>query len=773
MARFEKGRGTRKRTVTINQIGALLTKDEIDGVSEMLTGYWRLRSENAARTELVRESMALIEAGLTPVDDAAREIAALLPKKAKSKKAILPIRQDVYVYNEATGMMLTSKRMAGKYLEEGSPQWHKAVEKGDILPLSLIQDDPFTVRVVVGGALETEEDEEWVARIDWHLNVKDGKLVVSGGAPLVGEDYQEDDSYTEQYFRVIEVPKGHYRVSVYSYVPGINGQAVLDHLAGGYGKSEPLGKWFRRSRRGEAFPAWLRNRCIGDRTEDPGYEKEWDGVPLLDDAAWPDYIHFLIHLEPVKQPPKQGLSAQPEEGWFGEAVNGRVPKRCPRGLEGREVSGHRAAATGSWIFAQDAFKLCLEQKPQRISGGPVTLPLEEAALAFQLAWFRTRMAFPGLRAKPPCGGLLSFDPVMPEGVVAVPVGETLNFVFSNDIEPSKFSTIVRELASVLTGLPEETLIEICSTPPDNLPGVNPDTSTTRFEGEIRNGKWEIGAVYPPVSAAVLTEALQLARETLAGEAIRVASAEEGKAILARAKRYFRYLIEDNPGTLQEGAIRLSKQDSNGLAFYGAAAFGIRFADSWSAIGMAEDDTDDLEHDDDERFPGDLDKPVRGPEILSAPSGRVYYQTMALLWNEALAEKIQAEEPKLKGMKFRHVADVLCSEYPNIVVRAYGQPGGCIWAAYLLSAPSTLVLELSSRLADGAALVTSRAPQIGDDLSRKIYRQHVPDGTVRELLAKHEARLLELEAAHGKAVEIVQTVEGLAGDIETALSNQAG
>ena len=33
MATFQKGKGTRKRAVTLKQVGALIMKDEIDGVS--------------------------------------------------------------------------------------------------------------------------------------------------------------------------------------------------------------------------------------------------------------------------------------------------------------------------------------------------------------------------------------------------------------------------------------------------------------------------------------------------------------------------------------------------------------------------------------------------------------------------------------------------------------------------------------------------------------------------------------------------------------------
>ncbi|MCB0340132.1 MAG: hypothetical protein KDD53_11035, partial [Bdellovibrionales bacterium] len=387
MAQFQKGKGTRKRSVTLKQIGALLTKDEIDGASEMLTGYWQHSTEESARAELLREAMDLITAGLVPVDEAAQEIAALVPTKTKSKKSELPVREDIYVYNEATGLVVTSKRMAGKFLEEGSKQWNKAIEKGDILPMMLFQDDPFTVRVVVGDELDQAENDEWVARIDWHLNIKDGKLCITGGAPLFSEDFEADDSYFDQFIREVKIPKGHYKVSVYSYIPGVNGKAVLDHLAGGYDKSEPFGAWFRRTRKNSDFPLWLRDWCAGDPSADPGHEGDWENVKSLDEADWPDYVHFLIHLMPISEIPKKGLSEIPKEGWFDETVNARVPERCPLGIVGRDVSGHLIESHGGWIFARNPFAEVANSNTTSVQGGPVSLPINELALPFQIGWF--------------------------------------------------------------------------------------------------------------------------------------------------------------------------------------------------------------------------------------------------------------------------------------------------------------------------------------------------------------------------------------------------
>src|SRR5262245_29105929 len=50
------------------------------------------------------------------------------------------LRKDLYVYNEATGFAITSKRLGGKGIDGGSEPWHKAVRNGDIIPIELTQD---------------------------------------------------------------------------------------------------------------------------------------------------------------------------------------------------------------------------------------------------------------------------------------------------------------------------------------------------------------------------------------------------------------------------------------------------------------------------------------------------------------------------------------------------------------------------------------------------------------------------------------------------------
>lgn len=238
MARFEFGKGKTKTYWDIEQLGRVVRAQDTEPHCARLPGFRTFPDEQTARSEIGKLVGEHLGKGFVPADDAARVLAAAVPLPAPKKSApiTLPVRRDLNIYNEANGFMVLSMKMAGVAMDEGSAKWNKAVTDAKMIPVLLFQDDPFTVRVVAGDQLTPQESEEWVARVDWRLNIPDGKLAITGGAVLVNEEYNEDDPYYKDYLGVVELPAGFYRAAIYSYVPGVNGNAILDHLAGGDGK---------------------------------------------------------------------------------------------------------------------------------------------------------------------------------------------------------------------------------------------------------------------------------------------------------------------------------------------------------------------------------------------------------------------------------------------------------------------------------------------------------------------------------------------------------
>lgn len=453
MATVERGKGKRKQVIEVVQFGDVLRSHETDAGDVRLPGYRRFASETAAREALVAEVRAHLDAGMQPADDEARAIAASGPAKPAGPPA-LPIRQDLAIYNEATGFVVTSRKMAGKTLDEGSAAWKKAVTKGDMLPLSLIQDDPFVIRVVAGDPLTAQENAEWVARVDWHLNVPDGKLCITGGSVFTNEDYEDEDPHQEQFVGQLLVPKGHYRASLYSLARGL-----------GDGASEPA-------------------------DEDEG----------------PERVDFLLHLDPIEGPPKSGLSTLPGEGWFSGEENARKLDRAS-GLVAQDVIRPRDESDGQWQYVWRVFEEMPAHDRRPVKGDAVSVPLDSLARVAGIAWYGSRFTTIELRLTAPPGSTLDLSGEWPEAIVAVNEGGTGRIFYSNDLDINEFLTRLPALGARLAQLGDGTVLDLCSIATTAMPGSPEGAGMVSFRGVIRGGAWRIAQAYPEVDAATLTAAM--------------------------------------------------------------------------------------------------------------------------------------------------------------------------------------------------------------------------------------------------------------------------
>ena len=770
MARFEIGKGKKKTYWDIEQLGRVVRTQEIEPVAARLSGYRTFRDEKSAQREIEKLISERLAKAFAPADDAARLLAGTVALPAPEKKTAptLPVRRDLDIYNEANGFMVTSMKLAGVALAEGSAKWNKAVADAKMIPMMLFQDDPFVVRVVAGDQLTAPESEEWVARLDWWLTIPDGKLAITGGAVLTNDEYDGDDPYFESYLGVVELPPGFYRATIYSYVPGINGNAVLDHLAGGDGKAEPYGKWFRRTRPGAPFPAWLRDWCAGDDSTDPGHVDEWKNARLLPESEKPDYVHFLVHLDPAK---KEDLTGKPElaDGWFGEAHQARKPERCPLGLEGREViRSKRAAETGDWIYVHEVYEKLSPLACAPLAGGPVELDLSALPDLYRLAWFSHLHSVPEMRFTLPATSAFNIPENWPVEAVARAQDGVWRVSFSNSLRPVQIIPLMARLAEHLVSLPEGTELELVSSQLDTAAlQANVPVGLHRYRGPIVGGQWRIKESFPSLDAESLRAALALSAEVAAGEAITI-MAGEADAVMKWAKGHHRIWIEDNPGKIQNGRLTLGKHEPPVLALYGASVFSVRFGKTWPVVDHSADE------DDKDVAPVKTSDPVKGVRILETPGGRMYFATDALAVSEKLSGAIRDEEGALRALGFEHAGDLLCNLFARIAVRGYATKGGDTWASYLVAAPDTLVLELSTRFEkDSASLLTTRRPNTADDVHRHTYRQSVTAGDVAGMLERHNARVTELSARFGPPVRVEPAVALLAEAVEAALKKQLG
>jgi hypothetical protein len=453
MARLKRGKGKRSQVIEIVQLGEVLRHRETDAGDERLPGYRRFATSQAAQAALVAEVLSLIESGMQAADDEAREIAAAAPTKPAGPPAF-PIRQDLGIYNEATGFVVTSRRMAGKTLDDGSSEWQKAVGRGDLLPMSLMQDDPFIIRIVAGDALTPEETAASVARVDGHINVSDGKLCVTGGSVFANEDYEDDDPHLEQYVAQVLIPKGRYRAS-------------LSALARGLG--DPA-EWSEDDR--------------GDEDE---------------------RVDFLLHLELVDEAPKTGLTALPKEGWFAGTENARTAGGA--GVPAHNVIRARENAPGQWTYVWPVFEQLPKMERQPVTGDAVTLPLDALATAARIAWFGSRFTLIELRLTAPSGTSLDLAREWPEGVVAAQEDGVGRIRYDKDVDVNEVLERMPALAARLGGLADGTVLDLVSVVNHVLPGSPEGAGTIGLRGQIRSGAWRIAQAYPEVDGATLNAAL--------------------------------------------------------------------------------------------------------------------------------------------------------------------------------------------------------------------------------------------------------------------------
>ena len=196
------------------------------------------------------------------------------------------MRRDVHVPNESDAFVITSSAMRARGIGPGNRAWAEAITACDLLPLAVESEDPANIRIVVAEPLDAAEQREWVGMVSSALRVLDGRLALCGGIAYV----LDAGAWAEEYVRVVEIPSGEYRATLYCYASAPNGRLCIERS----GSDEPLGAWFRRTRSGHDVPLWLHNLCVNDPTLDPGHARQWKRAA---EKPGGHVVDFLLHLE--------------------------------------------------------------------------------------------------------------------------------------------------------------------------------------------------------------------------------------------------------------------------------------------------------------------------------------------------------------------------------------------------------------------------------------------------------------------------------------------
>jgi hypothetical protein len=468
------------------------------------------------------------------------------------------MRQDVRVPNESDGFLFTSAAVRGRGISPGDTAWTTAAAAADILPLVVESEDSAIVRVVVDEPLTADEQREWVGVLRAGLRVADGRLALCGGSVYV----TEPADWTLEFVRVVEVPPGSYRATLYCYASAPNGRWCLEQS----GADEPLGAWFRRTWPGQEMPRWLHNLCVNNPEEDPTNRAKWKRAKLRGGAA---AVDFLLHLEAVSAAPANVVT----DAGFLEAGECRQPEHLPLGIAAVGIVDDGEPADAEPVSAPIVATKGTAGALQAVEGGPVPVPVSKAARLARIAWWCHPYTHPVVRVTFP-GKAPKLEDI--EDATLKRKGEELVVMFDDTGQPAGALEPLNALGSRLAPVAEGAVVELEL---QRLRASGP-LGAHRYRGTVRDGVWQVEAAAPRINAATLSEALALAEAREGGRKLVARDEAEAERIETRVRR----VLADHFGanTLQRtGAeLALKRRDPALFGHVVARVFWMRYANVW-------------------------------------------------------------------------------------------------------------------------------------------------------------------------------------------------
>jgi hypothetical protein len=211
----------------------------------------------------------------------------------KTQRTRIPISQELFC--DGNGYLLTSSSLGNSkqtaaevsatLFEGNHEKCLDLIKKSICLPVVFEGDcalDENTFFVI--GDLTEEEENNWIAKLSWKLNIPCGKFIFCCGwmeedlEPAVAGE-PPDENYVM--YQTIEVPPDEYLVEIYAYFPSLTVQVSLDEE--------------------DAYGILRENKELADY-----YKKKYPGIPGTD---------YIIRLTPLTDEPKM---PKIEEGRFEE-----------------------------------------------------------------------------------------------------------------------------------------------------------------------------------------------------------------------------------------------------------------------------------------------------------------------------------------------------------------------------------------------------------------------------------------------------------------------
>ncbi|MBI2433349.1 MAG: hypothetical protein HYV26_10800, partial [Candidatus Hydrogenedentes bacterium] len=587
------------------------------------------------------------------------------------------------------------------------------------------------------------------------------KLAIPDGAFALcaGTDFLFDADPDSEFAHLVEVPAGDYRVTVYSQLPGVNGEWHL-RMAD---ETVDLRQWFRATRPAEEVRAWLRSKF-----DEEGEKK--DGPEVQEQPP----VGFVIQLAPLGT--GEALTLPPMDHNMLQVQEARKPARCPMGLPAHDLikpEPPAACELGSPPEAVNVVDMMEDCAPAAWQGKPLPHRLEKLWQVYRVPFY--------------CNDSVNCEIVV-DGVEESDLQgwfpnhaaarchwdeDRLRIGFLATMARWDLMQWLKDLGPALTKLPEGARLEMYFSDEDA-----DEEGRQVWSGAIKKGNWEIKAVWPALSREEASELLAFSISIDGAKSIEARDKAEAEAVLdsvlddvlfteSKVRREGLRLIPEGTGATLEQLAR--------------HVFQMRYEELLPMVPVV-DEEEDFSFDlggfglSSPRYQAEMTEAFgsKGNEqtILRGRSGTFIAKTLDPLGPGA-APVFENADTGAAQYGWQVMGNLMVEEMPNMLMRAYTRAKADRVLVMYFTQFGPAGQEFFSHFDDGSSLTTTSVLGFEqDDPAKKIYRRRLRRALLDQLDRVHTEGIDERKATGANVLPAPATLEQLAEAVDEFLQRSA-
>jgi hypothetical protein len=298
-------------------------------------------------------------------------------------------------------------------------------------------------------------------------------------------------------------------------------------------------------------------------------------------------------------------------------------------------------------------------------------------------------------------------------------------------------------------------------------------SCQRYCGTIHADTWRITATHPPLTPAVLREALQLAAHAEHTQHKALHEAEAAAVMQAVERDDYLY----NMGVTQKGLTISCAYDAGHLA---KLFFRQRFRDSWD-VAAVEAHVEKAYQERIHRAKEMRRAMVEAAKRRAAPHEETvcYEGKKTRFWRADFAQLTELDQTQreqfdkaMREKAYRHLGDMVAKKFRDIVIRCYGSADGLVYALLMGKRAFYMGHECISLFADGSRLTTTTNATVDSHPEIKVYYKLCPGMEPGPLEEKHRWGINRFRThRHTEPVPLEMSLLGVAKAMDEAIARE--